>query len=56
MPDEKRCNKCAVLKPATPEFFYVQRARDGHKEGWESHCRECWKEINKANKKRIRQS
>lgn len=51
----KICKRCGFGKPATPEFWYVQRAREGHKEGLQSNCRLCWKEINKANKNRIRQ-
>jgi len=55
--DVKLCNRCGKLKPLTPEFWYVQRARDGHPTpGWQSHCRECWREINRLNKQRIRKS
>ena len=54
-PPLKHCKRCHMLKPATAEFWYVQRAREGHKEGLQSNCRNCWKEINRENKKRIRQ-
>lgn len=50
----KQCAKCKEVLPLTDSFFYVQRARIGHKLGWESNCRDCWKKINKLNKARIR--
>lgn len=50
-PPLKLCKRCELEKPQTPEFWYVQRARDGHpKEGWQSNCRACWKEVNHENK------
>lgn len=52
---QKRCNKCGEHKPLTEEFWYVHHARKGHpKDSWQSHCRECWKLINRLNKLRIR--
>ncbi len=54
-PPLKYCKKCTKKKPATSEYWYIQRARKGHKEGLQSNCKDCWKEINKLNKKRIRQ-
>lgn len=47
------CKRCGQEKQLTAEFWYVQRARDGHpKGGWQSHCRECWRQINKHNKQK----
>lgn len=51
----KLCQKCGESKPLTTEFWYVQRSRAGHnKPGWQSHCRECWKQINRVNKTKRR--
>lgn len=51
----KQCTKCWEFKPLTEEYWYKARPREGHKkEGWQSYCRDCWKEINRANKKRIK--
>lgn len=49
------CKRCNVEKPLNAEFWYVQRARDSHPTpGWQSHCRECWREINRTNKQKRR--
>lgn len=50
----KICKRCGEGKPATEEFWYKARPRKGHKEGWQSNCKICWKEVNKENKARIR--
>lgn len=55
MTQTKICPKCLIAKELTEENFYVARPREGHnKVGWQSGCKDCWKQINKANKKRIR--
>jgi len=53
----KICTKCNIRKPLTEEFFYRARPTATHKKegSWQSHCKDCWKEINKANKFRIRE-
>jgi hypothetical protein len=49
----KKCKKCGVKKPLTVEYWYPIRPRKGHKKaGWQSHCKMCWIDINKANKER----
>lgn len=49
----KKCNKCDIVKPLTEEYWYKISPRKGHKNaGWQSHCRECWKTINRLNKER----
>jgi hypothetical protein len=51
----QRCNRCEIEKPLTEEFFYVLKARKKHPtDGWQSHCKECWQEINRENKKNIK--
>lgn len=55
MIEVKTCSKCLVPKPLTEEFFYRARPTATHKKGgWQSHCRTCWKGINKLNKCRIK--
>jgi hypothetical protein len=43
----KRCSKCKIEKPATPEYF--SRARD-KKDGFTSACKVCQHEFYLANK------
>jgi hypothetical protein len=51
----QRCNRCNLEKPLTEEFFYALKARKKHPtDTWQSHCKECWREINKENKKKIK--
>jgi hypothetical protein len=45
------CRKCGVEKGIG--CFYPARARfAGGQDGWQSHCRDCWKVINAENKLR----
>lgn len=49
----KKCNKCNRQKPLTQDYWYRISPRKGHKNaGWQSHCKECWKTINRLNKER----
>lgn len=49
----KKCGRCGNQKPLTVENFYVLRPSASHpKGGWQAHCKSCWKDINKANKRR----
>jgi Zn-finger nucleic acid-binding protein len=50
-PPVKTCTRCGSVWPLTGEYWYVARPRGNHKsQGWQSHCRECWKDINRLNK------
>jgi hypothetical protein len=47
------CPKCSVAKPLSVDYFYIARPRGKHKTpGWQSYCKDCWKEINAENKMR----
>jgi hypothetical protein len=55
MQEEKRCSRCSMVYPLTIEYFYVARPHGKHKSsGWQSHCKNCWKSINKENKLRMK--
>lgn len=45
-PPLKRCSKCGVEKPATPEFFFRQKLG---KNGLRANCKVCDKAYNAAN-------
>lgn len=53
---KKLCHKCNIEKPLTEEFFYRARPTATHKKegNWQSHCKACWKVINKLNKLRVK--
>lgn len=47
------CTRCNEKKEESEEYFYIARPSGPHKKsGWQSYCKECWKEINAANKLR----
>jgi len=50
----RTCTKCSKTKELSPVNWYIARPRKGHKAGWQSYCIECWKDINKQNKERIK--
>lgn len=48
----KLCTRCNHEYPLTTEYFYVARASGKRiKDGWQSYCKPCWKEINAAYRK-----
>lgn len=57
MTELHRCPRCKQEKELTTENFYVARPRPGHpKGGWQSGCIECWKQRNRENKQRRKES
>lgn len=45
----KLCTRCNYEYPLTTEYFYVARVSKRRiKEGWQSYCKACWKDINAA--------
>ena len=50
MSDTKKCSKCGVEKPATPEFYNRQK---NVKSGIRSKCKECRKLYRENNKEKI---
>lgn len=51
---QKICTKCGEEKELNTGNFYPARPREGHKkEGWQSYCKTCWTDINKANKRKM---
>ena len=54
MSDTKKCPKCGVEKPATPEFYHRNKSKKG---GLRRDCKECVKERDKLryenNKEKI---
>ena len=46
-----KCTKCKIEKPSTDEFFYRSREK---KNGWKSHCKECYNAINRPARKKAR--
>ena len=51
----KLCTKCGKEKPLNEDNFYPARPTATHKKGgWQSHCKECWRTINRLNKSRMR--
>lgn len=49
----KKCTKCNCKKPATVEFFYVNKIG---KEGFNSWCKECHKQYRLNNAEKIRKT
>lgn len=53
----KVCTNCTHEKPLTEDYWYIARPREGHpSQGWQSFCRQCWRDKNKANKQRRKAS
>ena len=47
---EKHCPKCDRLYPLTDQYFYRNNKKDRVKQGWQSNCKSCWREVNRVNK------
>lgn len=50
MMEMRRCTKCGEEKPATREYFNVDKSRS---DGFKSHCKECIKRHYQENADRI---
>lgn len=49
--ETKMCGRCKEEKALSEANFYPARPTATHpKGGWQSHCKVCWKVINKANR------
>lgn len=49
----KTCSRCGQAKTLTTDNFYILRPTTTHPNGgWQAHCKDCWREVNRANKKR----
>ena len=49
----RQCSVCKHVKLANSDNFYWRAASGKHKTpGWNSTCKDCWKEINRQNKLR----
>ena len=52
MSDTKKCSKCGVEKPATPEFYHRDKNR---KDGLHYDCKECNKLYRENNKEKYKE-
>ena len=50
MSDTKKCTKCGVEKPVTPEFYHRDKNKKG---GLYTQCKECKKLYRENNKEKI---